>query len=108
MADIKLSKFERAQERVEQLKKFYNHATVYVIINVLLFLFRGHFRFTLISEEALGNPDFLSWIDWNVFGTAIVWGIFLVFHGIKVFGKISVFGRKWEERKLQEFMNEEE
>ncbi len=108
MADSKISKYERAQERIIQLKKFYNHATVFVVINVLLFLFRNHFRVTLVSKEAFGNPDFLNWIDWNVFGTTIVWGIFLAFHAIKVFGNITVLGKKWEERKMQEFMNEEE
>lgn len=108
MVASKLSKYERAQERVEQLKKFYNHAAAFVIINVLLFLFRNHFRFTLISKEAIGNPDFLNWIDWNVFGTTIVWGIILAFHAIKVFGNITVFGKNWEERKIQKYMQEDE
>jgi hypothetical protein len=108
MTDHKQSKYERAQERVVQLKKFYNHAVVFVIINTLLILFRNHFRVTLISEEAFGSPDFLKWIDWNVFGTTIVWGIILAFHALRVFGNIQVLGKSWEERKLQEFMNEDE
>ena len=107
MENTKLSKYQRAQERVLQLKNFYNHVVVYVVVNILLLFFRNNFRFTLISKETIGNPDFLSWIDWNVFGTAIVWGLFLIFHAVKVFGGLRVFGEEWEERQVQKFMKED-
>lgn len=102
MVNIKLSKYEQAQERVLQLKKFYNHATAYVIINVFLFI-----KVTLVSEEVLGNHGFLNWIDWNVFGTTIVWGVILMFHAIKVFRNITLLGKNWEERQIEKYMNEE-
>lgn len=107
MKSKQLSKYERAQKRVEQIKGFYNHLTAYVFINIMLFLLRDKFTFVLLSKRAIGNPGFLDWIDWNVFGTAIVWGIILIVHAIKVFGNISIFGKDWEKRKLQQFMDEE-
>ncbi len=102
-----LSKYERAQKKVAQIRGFYNHLAAYIIVNIVLLLARDKFTFILLSKKAIGNPEFLEWIDWNVFGTAIVWGIALGVHAIKVFGNISFFGKKWEERKMQQFMDEE-
>jgi hypothetical protein len=34
--------------------------------------------------------------------------VFLIVHAIKVFGFPSLFNKDWEERKLKEFMNEEQ
>jgi len=51
----------------------------------VLLLSKGKVHFLLLSEGALGNPDFLNWLDWNVYGTPIIWGIGLTFHAISVF-----------------------
>lgn len=107
MESDKESKYEKAKKRVATIRGFYNHLAVYIIVNLILFLFRNKIRFTLISAEALGDPLFLEWLDWNVFGTSIVWGIVLLVHGAKVFGWIPVFNKKWEERQFRKFMNEE-
>tara|TARA_R110002167_G_scaffold8323_3_gene38621 strand:+ start:64 stop:252 length:189 start_codon:yes stop_codon:yes gene_type:complete len=58
-----------------------------------------------VNKNALGNPEFLDWINWNVYGTTIVWGIILVVHGIIVFGNISWYMKKWEEREIQKYIN---
>jgi hypothetical protein len=44
------------------------------------------------------------WFLWAAFG----WGIGLVFHAIKVFGLSPFFGKNWEERKIKEYMEEDE
>ncbi|QCX00439.1 2TM domain-containing protein [Aggregatimonas sangjinii] len=103
----RLTKYERAKKRVARIRKFYNHATIYVVVTIILFLLRHEFTFILLSKRALGNPEFLEWIDWNVYGTAIVWGVILAIHGITVFSK-PLFGKSWEERQLKKFMEEEE
>ncbi len=102
-----LTKYERAKKRVAQIRGFYNHLAAYIIVNAILLLLRNKITFILISKTALGNPDFLNWIDWNIYGTPIIWGVILMFHAIKVFGKISFLGSKWEERQLERFMKEE-
>ncbi len=101
------TKYERAQQRVVQIRGFYNHVAAYVIVNIVLFLVRDKFTFVLLSRRAIGNPGFLEWIDWNVFGTAIVWGIILIFHGIKVFNNLTLFGKAWEERQMKRFIEED-
>ena len=44
------------------------------------------------------------WFLWAAFG----WGIGLVFHAVKVFGLNPFFGKNWEERKIKEYMQEDE
>lgn len=101
------TKLKRAQKRVLDIKGFYNHLAVYIIIIGALFILQGKFNFILLSADAIGNPDFTKWLDWNFYGTPILWGIGLAFHAIKVFGNFSFFGKEWEERKIEEFLKNE-
>ena len=101
--DIKL---QRAKQRVKVLKGFYQHLTAYVLVNVGLLLFAKQFTFVVLSKEALGNPDFLKWIDWNIWGTPIIWGIALGIHAISVFVK-SPF-KNWEDRQIQKMMKKDQ
>ncbi|WP_339656074.1 2TM domain-containing protein [uncultured Maribacter sp.] len=105
MKNSVLSKYERAKIKVASIRGFYYHAIAFVIINLMLYLFRHKFTFILINKNALGNPEFLEWIDWNVFGTTIVWGVILAIHGIRVLGEFSLRVRIWEERQIQKYMN---
>ena len=106
MKNDNLTKLEKAHKRVENIKGFYNHAVVYIMINSVVLIFKGKFLFTILSAEAIGNSDFLKWIDWNVYGTPIIWGIGLLIHGIVVFGSRPQFLRNWEERQLEKYMEE--
>lgn len=99
------AKYERAKAKVARIKRFYDHALVYLVLNIILYVLRHKFVFILVSKDALGNPEFLDWINWNVYGTTIVWGIILVIHGILVFSKISWYMKKWEEQKIQKYLN---
>ena len=62
--------------------------------------------FILLSKQVFGSPEILEKINWDVFGTPIIWGILLIFHAAKVFGNFSPFGKKWEEKKIQQFMED--
>jgi NADH:ubiquinone oxidoreductase subunit 4 (subunit M) len=104
----KRTKLERAQKRVAAIKGFYDHATIYLIVNILVLIFKGKFILTLLSEEAIGNPQFLNWIDWNIYGTPILWGIGLLIHGLVVFGIRPKFLNEWEERTIKKYMDEEQ
>ncbi len=97
-----LSSFERAQKRVKDIKGFYGHLAAYVIVILIVLTTRG--RFMSIDNTIFQNSEYLNWIDWNIFGTPIIWGIFLVVHGIRVFGKNPFLGKKWEERQIQKYI----
>ena len=96
------SKYERAKKRVEEEKGFYRHLTVYLIINTLLQLFYSGLFFDF---------DVLGYAPWWVrFTTPFFWGLSLLVHWIYVFKGFRFFKglKKWEDRKIQEFMDEEE
>ncbi len=102
------SALERAQKRVKDIKGFYGHLTVYIVVCTFVFLARGRAHFITLSPEALGNPDFLKWIDWNTFGTPIIWGIALIIHAISVFFPNPFFGKAWEERQIKKYMEKDD
>ncbi|MEM1257000.1 MAG: 2TM domain-containing protein [Bacteroidota bacterium] len=99
------TKLGRAQKRVKEIKGFYQHLTVYILVNLGLLLFSQRIQFILLSEEALGNPEFLEWINWNVWGTPIIWGLALLIHAASVFLR-SPF-KKWEERQIRKILEED-
>ncbi len=89
--NVEDTRYQRAKERVEEIKGFYIHLTVYIIINPVLFIINW-----------LTSPDNL-WFYWPLLG----WGIGLVIHMIWVFGFSKVLGTGLEERKIQEIMDKE-
>ncbi|ESU26256.1 hypothetical protein FLJC2902T_27360 [Flavobacterium limnosediminis JC2902] len=86
------AQYERAQKRVKEIKGFYGNLTAYIVVNIF---------FVIIN--LLTSPEHL-WFYWPMLG----WGIGVVFHGLQVFNAMPFFGKDWEERKMKEFMEEEE
>jgi hypothetical protein len=83
-------RYQNAKKRVNEIKGFYTHLGVYVLINAMLFLI-----------DITVSPDTL-WFYWPLFG----WGIGLVLHALRVYGFGRWFGSNWEEKKIQEIMDE--
>lgn len=83
-------KYQRAKERVGALRGFYIHLTVYVIVNLFLFLL-----------DVLTSPGSL-WFYWVLLG----WGIGLAVHAAYVFGIGRWLGPDWEEKKIKETMDQ--
>lgn len=103
--DILNIRRQRAKKRVEELRGFYQHLTAYILVNVFLLLFSERITFIILSKEALGDPEFLEWINWNVWGTPIIWGLALLIHAASVFLK-SPF-KRWEQRQIRKIMKED-
>lgn len=85
----------RAKKKVDAIVGFYWHLAVYVIVNLFLII--------LIAVNS--SEGFLSF---GPYATALFWGIGLAFHFLGVFGTNFLFGKKWEKRKIEEFMKKEE
>jgi hypothetical protein len=85
-------RYQRAKKRVDELRGFYIHLGVYLLVNLLLFLI-----------NMLSSPDDL-WFYWVLLG----WGVAIVAHAFSVFGFGRLFGADWEEKKIREIMENEE
>lgn len=80
-------RYQKAKEKVDGIRGFYVHAFIYfVIMGVLVMVNLATTRF-----------------PWAVF-PALGWGLGLLSHGLKVYGKFPFLGAAWEERKIREFM----
>ncbi|MGZ5188126.1 MAG: 2TM domain-containing protein [Kaistella sp.] len=84
-------KYMEAKRKVKEMKGFYIHLFVYVIVNLFL-----------ISRN-VQQGDKLNDID--NYWTAIFWGIGVLVHAIRVFVPNVILGRDWEERKTRELMD---
>lgn len=100
------SNYKKAKLKVAAIRGFYNHLAVFVIANIFLYILRDKFTVVFINLNAMGDPEFLRWVDWNIFGTTIIWGIVLAVHGINVLGNFPLMIKRWEERAIQKYMNQ--
>ena len=89
----------RAKKRVDDLKGFYWHLIVYVVINLFISIFK------IIRNLQEGETFDEAFFDFGTFALWFFWGIGIVFHTLKVFGFNFIFGKKWEEKKIKEYMN---
>jgi hypothetical protein len=89
--NIESSRYIRAVERVEEIKGFYSSLIAYCI--VIPFLIYINLKYV---------PQF-HWFWFPIMG----WGIGLLFQAFKAFAYNPFLGRDWEERKIKEYMNED-
>ncbi|WGH75822.1 2TM domain-containing protein [Tenacibaculum tangerinum] len=97
----KEQQYKRAQKRVNEIKKFYKHLTVYILIN-LVFIGRRIYKDVVYRDESI--LDALS--DSHNYYLFFWWGVAVCVHGFVVFGKQKLFSKGWEERKIKEYMNQ--
>jgi len=89
--NITENRYQRAKEKVEKMKGFYTHATIYCIFVVF---------FIWLNWRSGGFP-------WAIFPIA-GWGLGLLGHATDTFGFNLFFGKDWERRKIKEIMRKEE
>ncbi|WP_420322969.1 2TM domain-containing protein [Flagellimonas sp.] len=86
-------KYERAKKQVEEMKGFYIHLMVYIVINTFI-----------LVNIYLNTDDFWQWPH---FVTLAAWGMGLLFHASKTFGYSLLFGKDWEERQIQKYIDKD-
>ncbi len=83
-------RYQKAKEKVEAIKHFYNNLLSYCIIIPFL---------AFINYQTTSFP-------WVIF-PALGWGFGVVAHGMEAYGYNPIFGKSWEERKMREYMNDD-
>ena len=83
------NKYHRAKSKVQAIKGFYGNLLAYCIV---------------IPFLAYINYNTTSFL-WFIF-PALGWGFGLLMNGLYAYGYSPFFSKKWEERKIKEFMQE--
>ena len=101
MSTVRMNKHIKAKKRVKQLKGFYTHLLIYVLINTLLLVIK------MIGSYHYGDYFMGSLWHFSTFAPWLFWGVGLSFHAIKVFNKNPFFNKEWEDRQIQKYLDED-
>jgi len=83
--------YERAKKKAHDIREFYNHLIIYIIVNAMLLII-----------NLLTSPG-----AWWFYWVTIFWGIGIVWHAFSVFAEKGVFNKEWEDKKIKEIMENE-
>lgn len=95
------TKLERARKKVKEIKDWYAHLVVYIVVCTLYVLFNsGVFDGGKVS-------GYIPW--WSSLTMPIGWGIGILCHWFYAFkgGNFKQRLKNWEERKIQEYLDDE-
>ncbi len=100
---LKEQRYIKAQKRVKDIRGFYSHLSVYIVINIFIsgIILYG---FSYNDNFKISN----SITHFSVYSTWLFWGIGLFFHWFGVFGFKNILGKSWEEKKIKELMRQED
>jgi hypothetical protein len=84
-------RYRRARRRVRQIRAFYLHFSLFMIVNIILHLI-----------NFLATPR-TYWAFWPLLG----WGVGLLPHGLATYRWMPFVGKEWEERKIRELMDKD-
>lgn len=92
-----------AKKKVEKIKGFYIHLSVYIIVNIFIsaIIIYG---LTNDSDHEYGFQGAIS--HFGTYSTWLFWGIGLFFHWLGVFGTNLFFGKDWEKKKIEKYMDD--
>jgi hypothetical protein len=88
--------YRMAQKRIKEIKGFYVHLIVFVLVNIFIFLLNSNIF-------GSGNVN----IHFSNLSLPFFWGIGLAAHCASVFGPNLFLGKKWEEKKIKEILDKE-
>lgn len=87
-----------AKKHVRRIQLFYVHLAGYLIIVALL----------LYNLSILEEGEYKKVITWLNLTTLVCWSIFIAIHAWRVFKGRLLFKKSWEDRKIKEFLKDEE
>ena len=97
------NRYKKAQNRVKELKGFYNHLKIFVIVNTLLYLVKSG---VLNSWMPKGFPSQSYYFDW-VHINFIIWGLIILVHALILYRHNLPFLKKWEEKQIEKYIEKD-
>ncbi len=94
-------KYILARKRVEKISKFYKHLAVYLIVNCFL---SAIFIAGDINDGDTFNEAFFNYHNYKIW---LFWGIGIFFQALNTFGIRLFLNKDWEERKIQQYLDEQ-
>ncbi len=82
--------YQRAYKRMKAVQVFYAHLTAYAGVNLMLFFV------DIFTGSGI-------WFFWPV----LAWGAVIALHASIAFHWLPFYGRRWEQTKVHEFIEEE-
>lgn len=89
-------KYDQARKRVKEIKSFYTHLVVYLVVNLMI---------VVVNIQNLDPGE--TYFQFKNFTTAFFWGLGLIAHALSVFLPSVLMGKNWEERKIKELMDKD-
>ncbi|MCM4169154.1 hypothetical protein KCTC52924_00079 [Arenibacter antarcticus] len=94
-------KKKRAKKRIEELKGFYVHLVIFIVINLFISIHK------IVGNLQDGETLWEAFWDFGTFAVWIFWGVGVVFHASKTFNYNPFFTKEWEDRQIKKFMEED-
>jgi hypothetical protein len=104
MENLENNKYNRASQRVKELKDFFRHLMIFFAVNIVLYLFRFGVLQPYLPDELQLKPYYFTWVDIHL----VIWLVILAVHTVYLFRYKFTFLRKWEERQIQKYMQKDE
>lgn len=90
-------KYKIAKKRVKELKGFYWHLAIFIIINAYIF----------VNVYLDTNSKGESFWQYTTFITFFFWGIGFLAHGWNVLWKDYFFSKEWEKRQIERYIKKD-
>ena len=100
----KAAKYERVTKRVKELKGFYNHVKIFILVNGFLFALQQGWLDWVFTDSFPVQRFYFDWVTANI----LVWLLILGIHALITFKNKLPFLKKWEEQKIESLMREED
>ncbi|MDC6362960.1 MULTISPECIES: 2TM domain-containing protein [Flavobacteriaceae] len=97
------SKYDRAYKRVKEIKDFYRHVMIFIVVNGTLYLIKTGILLPLLPDGVRVELQYFDWVHVNF----IIWALILLVHVVYLFRYRIEFLRTWEERQIKKIMERE-
>lgn len=96
----------KAKKRVDEIKGFYKHLAIYLLVNLFLTFITSYFDITIRIFENLEMSNKITASGFAHYPVWFIWGFFLLVDAVKVFIFPTFLGKSWQDKKIEEYMND--